>query len=85
MLYAARVHAGFPSPADDFIDKALDLNEHLIAHPAATFFVKVQGDSMIGAGILLNISRYAEGNTNSIHRRGLRGTHSAQPRYRVHA
>lgn len=50
-LCASRVHAGFPSPADDFIDKSLDLNEHLIKHPAATFFVEVQGDSMINAGI----------------------------------
>ena len=45
------VPAGFPSPADDFIANRLDLNEHLILHPAATFFVRVAGDSMIGAGI----------------------------------
>jgi DNA polymerase V len=50
-LYLAGVQAGFPSPADDFIDKRLDLNEHLIAHPAATFFVRAAGDSMLGAGI----------------------------------
>jgi len=50
-LYMARVPAGFPSPADDFIDKKLDLNEHMVKHPAATFFVKVQGNSMIGSGI----------------------------------
>jgi DNA polymerase V len=50
-LYFSRIHAGFPSPADDFIDRPLDLNEHLIRHPAATFFVQVQGDSMIDAGI----------------------------------
>jgi DNA polymerase V len=43
--------AGFPSPADDYIDGALDLNERLIEHPAATFFVRVRGDSMIDAGI----------------------------------
>ncbi len=70
MLYAARVHAGFPSPADDFIDKALDLNEHLIAHPAATFFVKVQGDSMIDAGIhpgaLLVVDRSLQPRSGSI-------------------
>lgn len=46
------VSAGFPSPADDFIDTKLDLNEHLIRHPSATFFVTVSGDSMEGAGIL---------------------------------
>ena len=50
-LYLSRIKAGFPSPADDYLDKKLDLNEHLIKHPASTFFVKVKGDSMIGAGI----------------------------------
>lgn len=50
-LLLAGVQAGFPSPADDFIDKKLDLNEHLILHPAATFFVRAVGDSMLGAGI----------------------------------
>ena len=51
VLYASRVPAGFPSPADDYIDQRLDLNDHLIEHPAASFFVRVSGDSMIGAGI----------------------------------
>lgn len=50
-LYACRVEAGFPSPADDFVESSLDLNNHLIDHPAATFFVRVNGDSMIGVGI----------------------------------
>lgn len=50
-LYASSVSAGFPSPADDHIDIKLDLNEHLIRHPAATYFVRVQGDSMKNAGI----------------------------------
>src|ERR1035441_4119751 len=50
-LYLSRIKAGFPSPADDYLDKKLDLNEHLIKHPASTFFVKVKGDSMVGAGI----------------------------------
>lgn len=45
------VPAGFPSPADDYLQKALDLNEHLIKRPSATYFVRVQGDSMMGAGI----------------------------------
>ena len=45
------VQAGFPSAADEYIDKQLDLNELIVKHPAATFFVKVQGDSMRGAGI----------------------------------
>lgn len=50
-LFAARVPAGFPSPADDYIDRGLDLNELLIRHPAATYFVRASGDSMVGAGI----------------------------------
>jgi DNA polymerase V len=50
-LFLASVKAGFPSPADDFLEQQLDLNEHLIQHPAATFFVRVDGDSMKGAGI----------------------------------
>ncbi len=50
-LYASHVRAGFPSPADDYIETHLDLNAHLIKHPAATFFVIASGDSMTGAGI----------------------------------
>ena len=49
-LYASRIPAGFPSPADDYVDKRLDLND-LIERPAATFFVTVTGDSMTGASI----------------------------------
>lgn len=45
------INAGFPSPADDHIDLDLDLNEHLIKHPAATFYVYAKGDSMINSGI----------------------------------
>lgn len=45
------VPAGFPSPAEDFVEGPLDLNRYLIHHPAATFFVRVIGDSMIGVGI----------------------------------
>jgi DNA polymerase V len=50
-LFLERVSAGFPSPAEDYIEKTLDLNELCIQHPAATFFVRVDGESMIGAGI----------------------------------
>jgi len=50
-LFMVPVSAGFPSPAEDYIEGSLDLNEHLIKHPAATFFVKVAGNSMIDAGI----------------------------------
>ena len=45
------VVAGFPSPAEQYQETPLDLNELLVKHPSATFFVKVQGESMIGAGI----------------------------------
>ncbi|RLB69704.1 MAG: LexA family transcriptional regulator [Deltaproteobacteria bacterium] len=50
-LFSVAVSAGFPSPADDYIEHCLDLNQHLIKYPAATFFVRVKGDSMIDAGI----------------------------------
>jgi DNA polymerase V len=50
-LYSTKVAAGFPSPADDHIDKRLDPSEYLIDNDTATFFVRVKGDSMIDAGI----------------------------------
>jgi DNA polymerase V len=50
-FYATRAAAGFPSPADDYVDQQLNLHEHLVEHPAATFFVRVSGASMVGAGI----------------------------------
>ena len=48
---SARSCAGFPSPAEQYLEPPLDLNELLIKRPAATYFVRVEGDSMIGAGI----------------------------------
>ena len=50
-LFIANVPAGFPSPADDYKEEKLDLNKYLIKNPVATYFVRVSGDSMIGAGI----------------------------------
>lgn len=50
-LFACGVSAGFPSPAEDYIEQRLDLNELLVQNPAATFFVRVNGESMTGAGI----------------------------------
>ena len=50
-LFNGKVAAGFPSPADDYVEKSLDLNELLVKKPAATFFVRAQGESMLGAGI----------------------------------
>ncbi|MDQ7830095.1 MAG: translesion error-prone DNA polymerase V autoproteolytic subunit [Desulfovibrionaceae bacterium] len=69
-LYLATVSAGFPSPAEDYIDKRLDLNEHLVRHPEATFFVRVQGHSMADAGIapgdILVVDRAATAVSGSI-------------------
>ncbi len=50
-LFSAHVPAGFPSPADDHIEGKLDLNEHIVRRPAATFFVRASGESMRDAGI----------------------------------
>src|SRR5215831_7665344 len=51
LLFLVPVSAGYPSPADDYLEGPLDLNEHLITHPTATFFVRVAGESMREAGI----------------------------------
>lgn len=50
-LFQENVSAGFPSPAENYIENSLDLNDLMIKHPASTFFVRVQGDSMNEAGI----------------------------------
>lgn len=50
-LYEHNVPAGFPSPAADFTERTLDLNEFIVKRPSSTFFVKVSGDSMQNAGI----------------------------------
>ena len=50
-LFSHSVRAGFPSPADDYLELPLDLNEHVIQHPAATYYVRAQGDSMLRLGI----------------------------------
>lgn len=50
-LFAHSIQAGFPSPADDYSCESLDLNDHLIAHKEATFFLRATGHSMQGAGI----------------------------------
>jgi DNA polymerase V len=51
-LYLSPVAAGFPSPAEDYLDRKLDLHDHLVRNHAATFFLRASGDSMIRAGIL---------------------------------
>ena len=53
-LFVSKVSAGFPSPAQDYVEQTLDLNELCIKRPAATFFVRVEGESMIDAGIFHN-------------------------------
>jgi DNA polymerase V len=50
-LFACAVTAGFPSPAEDWVENIMDMNELLIKRPAATFLLRVRGDSMVGAGI----------------------------------
>lgn len=69
-LFLSPVSAGFPSPAEDYIERSLDLNQHLIKHPAATFYVKVQGDSMKDAnlndGDILIVDRSLEPKNNNI-------------------
>lgn len=69
-LFCDLIKAGFPSPADDYSDSSLDFNEYLIKNKAATFIVRVQGDSMAGAGIntgdLLVIDRSIRPVNNSI-------------------
>ena len=63
-LFMWRVQAGFPSPAEDYIEGRIDLNRDLIKHPLTTFYIRVDGDSMIDAGILpgslLVVDRAAE-------------------------
>ena len=68
-LVVARISAGFPSPAEDWIEGRLDLNHHLIKHPAATFYMRVIGDSMndeIREGDILVVDRAAEAEDGDI-------------------
>lgn len=50
-LFSSAVAAGFPSPAHDYIEQQLDVHDLVVKHPAATFFVRAKGESMIGVGI----------------------------------
>lgn len=69
-LFTSHVPCGFPSPADDYVETTLDLNELVIAHPEATFYARVSGDSMINAAIcdgdILVIDRARKARQNSI-------------------
>ena len=53
-LYASQPAAGFPAPGDDQVERVLDINDLVVQHPEATFYVRVAGDSMTGAGIFPN-------------------------------
>lgn len=68
-LYLTPVEAGFPSPAEDYLDRRLDLHQHLVRNEAATFFLRAHGESMLGAGIhdgdLLIVDRSIE----AVHRK----------------
>ena len=68
--YFPAVSAGFPSPADDYQEERLSLDQHLIRHPSATFFVRVVGRSMVGAGIypddILVVDRSLEAKPNDV-------------------
>lgn len=69
-LFMTSVSAGFPSPAESYIEGHLDLNRYLIKHPVATFYVRVSGDSMTGAGIqpgsILVVDRAVEADDGDI-------------------
>lgn len=69
-MHTSCAHAGFPSPADDYLDGALDLNKLLVNNAPATFFLRVKGDSMTGAGIhsndILVVDRSVSASHNSI-------------------
>lgn len=69
-LIGSTIPAGFPSPAQDYIEGVLDLNTHLIRHPSATFFMQADGYSMQNAGIfpgdLLIVDRALEACSNKI-------------------
>lgn len=69
-LFLSRIPAGFPSPAEDYIENQLDLNELIVKHPTATFFVRVEGESMreasINPGDILVVDRSLEAKSGKI-------------------
>lgn len=69
-LFSDSCAAGFPSPAQDYIEKTLDLNEYCVRHPSATYYVRATGDSMVECGIqsgdLLVVDRAIKPDHNSI-------------------
>lgn len=86
-LFLSSVPAGFPSPADDYVEASLDLNEALVRNEEATFFVRVAGDSMTDAGIrdgdVLVVDRSVEPEDGSVVVAALDGDLTVK-RYEVH-
>ena len=77
-----RVRVGWPSPADDYVERPIDLNEYLIKTPAATYFVRVSGDSMIdaciGDGAILIVDRSIEPKHRSIVVAAINGSYACK-------
>jgi|TARA_B100001971_G_scaffold172513_1_gene165173 DNA polymerase V len=77
-----RVRVGWPSPADDYVERPIDLNEYLIKNPAATYFVRVSGDSMIdayiGNGAILVVDRSVEPKHKSIVVAAINGSYACK-------
>ena len=77
-----RVRVGWPSPADDYVERPIDLNEYLIKNPAATYFVRVSGDSMIdaciGDGAILIVDRSVEPKHKSIVVAAINGSYTCK-------
>ena len=77
-----RVRVGWPSPADDYVERPIDLNEYLIKNPAATYFVRVSGDSMIDAyisdGAILVVDRSVEPKHKSIVVAAINGSYACK-------
>ena len=77
-----RVRVGWPSPSDDYVERPIDLNEYLIKNPAATYFVRVSGDSMIdayiGDGAILVVDRSVERKHKSIVIAAINGSYACK-------
>jgi len=77
-----RVRVGWPSPADDYVERPIDLNEYLIKNPTATYFVRVSGDSMIdayiGDGAILVVDRSVEPKHKSIVVAAINGSYACK-------
>jgi DNA polymerase V len=88
VLVLVPVEAGFPSPAGDYIETPLDLNELIITRPASTFFIRARGESMVGAGIqdgdLLVIDRSLEAASGDIVVASIHGEFTVKRFVRTH-